>query len=88
MPFDEKWKKNELEKYLLHNPIWNWEGTPIQHLGHIHYISMVAVTNSNQEVGVCIGPNGFFKQPSLQDSHCSCIGVLKDMEQRVPLHSV
>ncbi|KAK1157230.1 protein polyglycylase TTLL10-like [Acipenser oxyrinchus oxyrinchus] len=49
MPFDEKWKKNELEKYLLHNPIWNWEGTPIQHLGHIHYISMVAVTNSNQE---------------------------------------
>ncbi|MBN3284865.1 ARHG6 factor, partial [Polyodon spathula] len=49
MPFDEKWKKNELEKHLLLNPILNWEGTPIQHLGNIQSISMVAVTNSNQE---------------------------------------
>lgn len=74
MPFDEKWKKNELEKYLLHNPIWNWEGTPIQHLGHIHYISMVAVTNSNQEVGVCIGPMDSSSSPLFRIPTVAALG--------------
>ncbi|XP_078414004.1 putative pleckstrin homology domain-containing family N member 1 isoform X3 [Cetorhinus maximus] len=43
VPCDEIWKRQELEKYLLQNPIKGWEGTPIQHLGDIIYLSMVKI---------------------------------------------
>ncbi|XP_051895430.1 probable pleckstrin homology domain-containing family N member 1 isoform X1 [Pristis pectinata] len=44
IPCDEAWKRQELEKYLLQNPIQGWEGTPIQHMGDIIYLSMVQVS--------------------------------------------
>ncbi|XP_069774307.1 probable pleckstrin homology domain-containing family N member 1 isoform X2 [Narcine bancroftii] len=43
IPCDETWKRQELEKYLLQNPIQGWEGTPIQHLGNIVYLSIVQI---------------------------------------------
>ncbi|XP_072888510.1 uncharacterized protein [Hemitrygon akajei] len=43
IPCDEVWKRLELEKYLRQNPIRGWEGTPIQHMGHIVYLSMVQI---------------------------------------------
>uniref|UniRef100_W5MKQ6 PH domain-containing protein n=1 Tax=Lepisosteus oculatus TaxID=7918 RepID=W5MKQ6_LEPOC len=52
VPCDEKWKREELKRYLLRAPIWQWEGTPIQHLGQIGYLSVVYVTNAQREVPV------------------------------------
>ncbi|MBN3322037.1 ARHG7 factor, partial [Atractosteus spatula] len=49
VPCDEKWKREELKRYLLRAPIWQWEGTPIQHLGQIGYLSVVYVTNAQRE---------------------------------------
>ncbi|XP_025053930.1 uncharacterized protein LOC106721907 [Alligator sinensis] len=46
VPCDEQWKKRELMKHLLCSPILKWEGTPIQHLGRIHYVAMVQVANA------------------------------------------
>lgn len=45
LPCDEHWKKEELKKYLLQAPIWQWEGSPIQHMGQPGYISMVHISN-------------------------------------------
>ncbi|XP_024136309.1 pleckstrin homology domain-containing family N member 1 isoform X1 [Oryzias melastigma] len=48
LPCDEPWKREELKKYLLHAPIWQWEGSPIQHMGQPVYMSEVHITNSRQ----------------------------------------
>ncbi|XP_038630037.1 probable pleckstrin homology domain-containing family N member 1 isoform X1 [Scyliorhinus canicula] len=50
VPCDEVWKRQELEKYLLQNPINGWEGTPIQHLGDIIYLSMVKINVAHSEI--------------------------------------
>ncbi|XP_048838881.1 uncharacterized protein LOC125712645 [Brienomyrus brachyistius] len=46
VPCDKTWKKEELKRYLLQAPIWQWEGTPIQHLGPMGYLSLVHVVNA------------------------------------------
>ncbi|XP_072306326.1 pleckstrin homology domain-containing family N member 1 [Eucyclogobius newberryi] len=46
---DEQWKREELKKYLLHAPIWQWEGTPIQHMGQPTYLSVVHIINSHRQ---------------------------------------
>ncbi|XP_072553374.1 probable pleckstrin homology domain-containing family N member 1 [Salminus brasiliensis] len=45
LPCDESWKKEELKRYLLRSPIWQWEGTPIQHMGQPVYLSLVHISN-------------------------------------------
>ncbi|XP_067873214.1 probable pleckstrin homology domain-containing family N member 1 [Heterodontus francisci] len=50
VPCDEIWKRQELEKYLLQNPIKDWEGTPIQHLGDIIYLSMVQINFAQSQI--------------------------------------
>lgn len=49
LPCDEQWKREELKKYLLHAPIWQWEGPPIQHMGHAAYLSVVHIINSHRQ---------------------------------------
>ncbi|XP_043919525.1 rho guanine nucleotide exchange factor 7-like [Protopterus annectens] len=49
IPCDEKWKKKELTRHIMHSPIIHWEGTPIQHLGEVGYMSMVKVYNANSK---------------------------------------
>ncbi|KAL1021100.1 hypothetical protein UPYG_G00008820 [Umbra pygmaea] len=49
VPCDESWKKEELRRYLLHAPIWQWEGSPIQHMGPPGYLSMVHVINTQRQ---------------------------------------
>ncbi|KAK1898729.1 Rho guanine nucleotide exchange factor 6 [Dissostichus eleginoides] len=46
LPCDEHWKREELKKYLLQAPIWQWEGSSIQHMGQPGYISIVHIINS------------------------------------------
>ncbi|XP_028266046.1 probable pleckstrin homology domain-containing family N member 1 [Parambassis ranga] len=46
LPCDEHWKREELMKYLLQAPIWQWEGSPIQHMGQPGYISVVYIINT------------------------------------------
>ncbi|KAJ8016653.1 hypothetical protein DPEC_G00009480 [Dallia pectoralis] len=46
VPCEESWKKEELKKYLLHAPIWQWEGSPIHHMGQPVYLSMVHIINT------------------------------------------
>ncbi|MBN3307334.1 TTL10 polyglycylase, partial [Amia calva] len=48
VPCDEKWKKEELKRYLLRTPIWNWEGKPIQHLGPVGYLSLVHISGAQR----------------------------------------
>ncbi|GCC23519.1 probable pleckstrin homology domain-containing family N member 1 [Chiloscyllium punctatum] len=50
IPCDESWKRQELEKYLLQKPIKGWEGTPIQHLGAIIYLSMVKINFTQSQI--------------------------------------
>ncbi|XP_036446952.1 uncharacterized protein LOC118822167 [Colossoma macropomum] len=45
LPCDESWKREELKRYLMRSPIWQWEGTPIQHMGQPLYLSLVNVSN-------------------------------------------
>ncbi|XP_056305902.1 uncharacterized protein LOC130217739 isoform X2 [Danio aesculapii] len=45
VPCDENWKKEELKRYLLRSPIMQWEGAPIQHMGHPRYLSLVHISN-------------------------------------------
>ncbi|XP_055021841.1 uncharacterized protein LOC110158099 isoform X2 [Boleophthalmus pectinirostris] len=45
LPCDEQWKREELKKYLLHAPIWEWEGPAIQHMGQPTYLSVVHIIN-------------------------------------------
>ncbi|KAL7859864.1 hypothetical protein SRHO_G00150110 [Serrasalmus rhombeus] len=45
LPCNESWKREELKRYLLRSPIWQWEGTPIQHMGQPLYLSLVNVSN-------------------------------------------
>ncbi|XP_054465749.1 pleckstrin homology domain-containing family N member 1 isoform X2 [Anoplopoma fimbria] len=49
LPCDEHWKREELKKYLLQAPIWQWEGSPIQHMGQPGYISMVHIINTQRQ---------------------------------------
>ncbi|KAG5835621.1 hypothetical protein ANANG_G00245960 [Anguilla anguilla] len=49
VPCDEGWKKEELKRHLLRAPIWQWEGTPIQHMGPISHLSLVRTVNSQRE---------------------------------------
>ncbi|XP_028439234.1 pleckstrin homology domain-containing family N member 1 [Perca flavescens] len=49
LPCDEHWKREELKKYLLQAPIWQWEGSPIQHMGQPGYISIVHVINTQRQ---------------------------------------
>ncbi|XP_056278189.1 uncharacterized protein LOC130199038 [Pseudoliparis swirei] len=48
LPCDEHWKREELKKYLLQAPIWQWEGSPIQHMGQPGYISIVHIINTQR----------------------------------------
>lgn len=50
LPCDEHWKREELKKYLLQSPIWEWEGSPIQHMGQPGYISIVHIINTQRQV--------------------------------------
>ncbi|KAG5281951.1 hypothetical protein AALO_G00050580 [Alosa alosa] len=50
LPCDEMWKREELKRYLLRAPIWQWEGTSIQHMGLPVFLSLVHVTNSQKQV--------------------------------------
>ncbi|XP_018530695.1 probable pleckstrin homology domain-containing family N member 1 [Lates calcarifer] len=49
LPCDVRWKREELLKYLLQAPIWQWEGSPIQHMGQPGYISIVHIINSQRQ---------------------------------------
>ncbi|XP_034446943.1 uncharacterized protein LOC117764901 [Hippoglossus hippoglossus] len=49
LPCDMLWKREELLKYLLQAPIWQWEGSPIQHMGQPGYISIVHIVNSQRQ---------------------------------------
>ncbi|KAM4562174.1 putative pleckstrin homology domain-containing family N member 1 isoform 2-T2 [Odontesthes bonariensis] len=49
LPCDELWKREELKKYLLQAPIWQWEGSPIQHMGQPGYISIVHIINTQRQ---------------------------------------
>ncbi|XP_019723682.1 rho guanine nucleotide exchange factor 7 isoform X1 [Hippocampus comes] len=49
LPCDEHWKREELKKYLLHAPIWEWEGSPIQHMGPPGYVSVVHIINTHRQ---------------------------------------
>ncbi|KAL2103595.1 hypothetical protein ACEWY4_000463 [Coilia grayii] len=49
LPCDETWKREELKRYLLRAPIWQWEGTSIQHMGLPVYLSLVHITNSQKQ---------------------------------------
>lgn len=50
LPCDEHWKREELKKYLLQAPIWQWEGAPIQHMGQPGCISLVHIINAQRQV--------------------------------------
>ncbi|XP_041655417.1 uncharacterized protein LOC121517592 [Cheilinus undulatus] len=49
LPCDEHWKREELKKYLQQAPIWQWEGTPIQHMGQPGCISLVHIINTQRQ---------------------------------------
>ncbi|XP_077430688.1 rho guanine nucleotide exchange factor 7 [Vanacampus margaritifer] len=49
LPCDEHWKREELKKYLMHAPIWEWEGSPIQHMGPPGYLSVVHIINTHRQ---------------------------------------
>ncbi|XP_059189584.1 probable pleckstrin homology domain-containing family N member 1 [Centropristis striata] len=49
LPCDEHWKREELKKYLLQAPIWQWEGSPIQHMGQPGFISVVHIINTQRQ---------------------------------------
>ncbi|XP_040913655.1 probable pleckstrin homology domain-containing family N member 1 [Toxotes jaculatrix] len=49
LPCDVRWKREELLQYLLQAPIWQWEGSPIQHMGQPGYISPVHIINSQRQ---------------------------------------
>ncbi|KAM4611002.1 pleckstrin homology domain-containing family N member 1 [Polymixia lowei] len=49
LPCDERWKREELKKYLLQAPIWQWEGSPIQHMGQLQYLSIVHIINTQRQ---------------------------------------
>lgn len=49
LPCDENWKREELKNYLLQAPIWQWEGSPIQHMGQPGYISVVHIINPHRQ---------------------------------------
>ncbi|XP_075948973.1 putative pleckstrin homology domain-containing family N member 1 [Anarhichas minor] len=49
LPCDEHWKREELKKYLLQAPIWQWEGSPIQHMGQPGYTSIVHIINTQRQ---------------------------------------
>ncbi|XP_030589051.1 probable pleckstrin homology domain-containing family N member 1 [Archocentrus centrarchus] len=49
LPCDEHWKREELKKYLLQAPIWQWEGSPIQHMGQPGYLSIVHIINTQRQ---------------------------------------
>ncbi|XP_029910929.1 pleckstrin homology domain-containing family N member 1 [Myripristis murdjan] len=49
IPCDEHWKREELKTYLLQAPIWQWEGSPIQHMGKIGYLSIVHIINTQRQ---------------------------------------
>ncbi|XP_054651803.1 rho guanine nucleotide exchange factor 7 [Dunckerocampus dactyliophorus] len=49
LPCDEHWKRQELKKYLMHAPIWEWEGSPIQHMGRPAYLSVVHIINTHRQ---------------------------------------
>ncbi|XP_051515981.1 uncharacterized protein LOC127419006 [Myxocyprinus asiaticus] len=52
---DESWKREELKRYLLRSPIFQWEGTPIQHMGYPKYLSMVHISNIYSQTRVLQG---------------------------------
>lgn len=49
LPCDEQWKREELKKYLLQAPIWQWEGSPIQHMGQPGCVSLVHIINTQRQ---------------------------------------
>ncbi|XP_051962381.1 rho guanine nucleotide exchange factor 6-like isoform X2 [Xyrauchen texanus] len=55
VPCDESWKREELKRYLLRSPIFQWEGKPIQHMGYPKYLSMVHISNIYSQARVLQG---------------------------------
>ncbi|XP_076022818.1 putative pleckstrin homology domain-containing family N member 1 [Genypterus blacodes] len=49
LPCDENWKREELTNYLLQAPIWQWEGSPIQHMGHPAYLSIIHIIQPQRQ---------------------------------------
>ncbi|GLD74756.1 uncharacterized protein AKAME5_002608800 [Lates japonicus] len=70
LPCDVRWKREELLKYLLQAPIWQWEGSPIQHMGQPGYISIVHIINSQrQEEGPVILPQAILHPLVMDNKH-------------------
>ncbi|XP_076874489.1 putative pleckstrin homology domain-containing family N member 1 isoform X2 [Brachyhypopomus gauderio] len=49
LPCNERWQREELKRFLLRCPIWQWEGTPIQHMGQPSYLSLVHISNIQRQ---------------------------------------
>ncbi|XP_067447673.1 probable pleckstrin homology domain-containing family N member 1 isoform X1 [Thunnus thynnus] len=49
LPCDEHWKKEELKKYVMQAPLWQWQGSPIQHMGQPEYISVVYIIDTQRK---------------------------------------
>ncbi|XP_061760746.1 rho guanine nucleotide exchange factor 7 [Nerophis ophidion] len=49
LPCDEHWKREELKKYLMHAPIWEWEGSPIVLMGPPSYLSVVHIVSTHRQ---------------------------------------
>ncbi|XP_023191609.1 uncharacterized protein LOC111608964 [Xiphophorus maculatus] len=49
LPCDENWKREELKKYVMQAPIWNWEGSPIHHMGQPGHTSIVHIINTQRQ---------------------------------------
>lgn len=69
LPCDEHWKREELKRYLLQAPIWQWEGTPIQHMGQPGCISLVHIINAQRQVSKMIHFIVFFPQNNSLEGH-------------------
>lgn len=49
LPCDEHWKREELKMYLMQAPVLQWEGSPIQHMGQLEYMSLVHIINTQRQ---------------------------------------
>lgn len=85
LPCDEHWKREELKKYLLQAPIWQWEGSPIQHMGQPGYLSIVHIINTQRQ-GLQERLMVLFPQDVLLLSVDKCLKIR--YEGRLPRQSV
>ncbi|XP_068194349.1 probable pleckstrin homology domain-containing family N member 1 [Antennarius striatus] len=49
LPCNQPWKREELKKYILHAPIRQWEGSPIQHMGQPGCLSVVHISSKQRQ---------------------------------------